>query len=221
MIPIEQYLDNLIKAMRTRFEDRLLYIGLQGSYLRGEATEDSDVDVMVVIDGLNVADLEAYRECIRSLEHADKSCGFICSKDDLAHWNPMELCHVLHTTKDCYGVLKDLLPPFTRQDIRNFVKMGLNNLYHEICHRYIHSEPEKNAARLAGSYKSVFFILQNLYYLRLGQFAETKAELLQLCAGQDRAVLQRSMDLNNGISHDFADSFALLFTWCQNTLHSL
>ena len=221
MIPIEQYLDNLIKALRTRFEDRLLYIGLQGSYLRGEATEDSDVDVMVVIDGLNVADLEAYRECICSLAHADKSCGFICSKDDLAHWNPMELCHVLHTTKDCYGVLKDLLPPFTRQDIRNFVKMGLNNLYHEICHRYIHGDPDHNTARLTGSYKGVFFILQNLYYLRLGQFAETKAKLLQLCAGQDRAVLQRSMDLNNGISHDFADSFTLLFTWCQNTLHSL
>ena len=221
MIDIEKYLGELTEMLKDRFGERLIYVGLQGSYLRGEATESSDVDVMMVIDGLYMADLDIYRSCIQSMEHGDKACGFLCSMEDLLHWNPMELCHVLHTTKDYYGSLKDLLPSYTLRDIRNFVKMGLNNLYHEICHRYIYSGPEKSETRLAGSYKSVFFILQNLYYLRSGRFASTKAELLHLCGSQDRTVLQRSMDLNSGISHDFSDSFQLLLSWCQNTLQSL
>lgn len=221
MIDIANYLGKLIALLKDRFGNRLVYVGLQGSYLRGEATEDSDVDVMVVIDGLNAADLDSYRNCIQSMEHADKACGFLCGREDLLHWNPMELCHVLHTTLDYYGALKDLLPSYSQQDIRNFVKMSLNNLYHEICHRHVYSSPEKNEARLAGSYKGVFFILQNLCYLRHGQFVGTKAELLQLCDGQDRAVLKRSIELNNGISHEFSDSFQLLFAWCQNTLKSL
>ncbi|MBQ9141799.1 MAG: nucleotidyltransferase domain-containing protein [Lachnospiraceae bacterium] len=34
-------------STKDEFGDRLLYVGLQGSYLRGEATESSDIDIMV------------------------------------------------------------------------------------------------------------------------------------------------------------------------------
>ena len=176
---------------------------------------------MVVIDDLNVSDLATYRSAIESMEHFDKSCGFICSKTDLANWNPLEICHLLNTTKNYLGVLEELVPEYTREDITNFVKLSINNLYHELCHRYIHATPEKNAAALPYTYKGAFFILQNLYYLNIGKFAATKAELLQLPTGKDRAVLQRSLDFSNGISHDFDESFELLLTWCQETLMAL
>lgn len=42
--------------LRTVFGDRLVELRLFGSFARGEANEDSDVDVLVVIDGLT--DLE-------------------------------------------------------------------------------------------------------------------------------------------------------------------
>ena len=175
MINIELYIQQLINLLNEHFCSRLLYVGLQGSYLRGEATDNSDIDIMVVIDGLSVSDLDQYRTTIESLEAADKSCGFICSRTDLANWNPMEIYHLLHSTKDYYGKLADLVPDFSEQDIRNFAKFSLNNLYHEICHRYIHSDAEKNATLLPFTYKGVFFILQNLYYLRSGNFIVTKA----------------------------------------------
>ena len=199
----------------------MTYVGLQGSYLRGEATDTSDIDIMVVIDGLNVSDLGTYRTAIQSLDHFDKSCGFICGKEDIANWNPLEICHLLNATKDYFGVLRELVPAYTDNNIRDFVKVSLNNLYHEICHRYIHADREKSVAKLPGTYKGVFFILQNLYYLTHGKFVATKAELLQNLEGKNRAVLERSISLNNGGAYDFAESFELLFTWCQETLKLL
>ena len=221
MVDIESYIGRLIVLLRDCFGARLTYVGLQGSYLRGEATDTSDIDIMVVIDGLSVNDLDMYRATIQSLEHFDKSCGFICGKEDLANWNPLEICHLLNCTKDYFGVLSELVPDYTEEDVRNFVKMSVNNLYHEICHRYIHADREKSVAKLPGTYKGVFFILQNLYYLTHGKFVATKAELLQVLEGKNREVLERSMSLNNGGVYDFAESFELLFSWCQETLKSL
>ena len=39
MFDIDRYLDDLIRNCQTVFGERLLYVGLQGSYLRGEARE--------------------------------------------------------------------------------------------------------------------------------------------------------------------------------------
>jgi len=221
MINIETYIAQLIGLLKQKFPSRLLYVGLQGSYLRGEATDNSDIDIMVVIDELSVADLSKYRAVICSMEHYEKSCGFICSREDLANWNPLEICHLLNSTGDCFGVLAELVPAYTKQDIQNFVKLSLNNLYHGICHRYIHAEENQDVAALAADYKGVFFILQNLHYLRHETFIPTKAALLQLLGGKDQAVLQRSVALNSGAACDFSESFELLFTWCQETLQAV
>jgi hypothetical protein len=129
--------------------------------------------------------------------------------------------HLLNTTKDYYGALIDFTPPHTEQDIRNFVKLSINNLYHEICHRYVHAQCNSNITALTGSYKSVFFILQNLHYLRSGSHIQTKAELVTALKGKDHAVLKRSLELNSGVPHDFHESFELLLSWCQETLQAV
>ncbi|MBQ7908687.1 MAG: nucleotidyltransferase domain-containing protein [Elusimicrobiaceae bacterium] len=221
MINIEEYISDLIVLLKQHFGQRLLYVGLQGSYLRGEATADSDMDIMVLLDGLTVADLTQYRVIINSLPLADKSCGFICAKADLDNWNPLEICHVLHSTKDYYGVLKDLVPSYGQEDVRNFVKFGLNNLYHELCHRYIHADRKINMEALPFTYKSVFFILQNLYYLKHKIFISTKTHLLEVLDGQDRAVLEEALKLQQGNLYNFDESFELLFKWCQSTLQTV
>lgn len=218
MFKIDVYISSLIELLKTAYQERLLYVGLQGSYLRDEATENSDIDIMVVISDMSVADLEKYREAIFSLEDYDKSCGFICGTEELKNWNPLEICHLLHTTKDYYGALAKLVPEYTETDVRNFVKMSLGNLYHEICHRYIHAPKEKNVSKLPFTYRSVFFILQNLYYLNCGKFVGTKKELQEALSGKERLVLETAISLSNGTEFDFDEAFALLFTWCKETM---
>ena len=221
MFDAESYLARLTALLREAYGERLIYVGLQGSYLRGEATEESDIDVMAVVDDLSPSDLDAYRRAINEMEEPEKSCGFIGSRTDLMHWNPLEIAHLLHTTRDYYGTLSALLPAYTDEDVRNFVKVSVGNLYHELCHRYIHSGRARSAERLPSVYKGVFYILQNLYFLQSGEFALTRAALLTRLSGKDRAVLERAMALHRGEEFDFDESFNLLFKWCQEKLASL
>ena len=221
MFRIDEYIAELIDKLKVTFGERLVYIGLQGSYLREEQTESSDIDVMAVIDGLSVEDLQAYRNVLVSVGSFEKSCGFLCGKADLERWNPLEICHLLHTTKDYYGELKTLVPAYTMEDERNFVKLSLNNFYHEICHRYIHADRERNISKLPITCKSVFFIMQNLYYLCSGNFVPTKRELLACVQGEDKKVLELSISLQNGGDYDFDRAFSVLFDWCRNALSRL
>ncbi len=87
---IDNYLENLISRCKESFGSRLVYVGLQGSWLRGEATENSDIDVMIVIDGFSVEDMKTYRDILKEIGWFEKSCGFICAKEDLANWNSLE-----------------------------------------------------------------------------------------------------------------------------------
>ena len=214
----DTYIASLINLLQPVLGERLIYVGLQGSYLRVEATETSDIDIMAVIRDMTVADLDAYRKAIKSLEGFDKSCGFICGLDEMQHWNPLEICHLLHTTKDYFGTLADLVPAYTETDVRAYVQLSLGNLYHELCHRYIHAPREESIAALPFTYKAVFFILQNLHYLRTGCFIGTKKELLTALSGQDKQVLETAITLSQGETFDFDAAFSLLLTWCKDTM---
>ncbi len=221
MFRIDEYIDNLITLLKDVFGERLMYIGLQGSYLRNEETKNSDIDIMAVIDNLSVEDLKTYQNALVSVGNFDKSCGFICGKADLEHWNPLEICHLLNTTKDYYGELKKLVPAYTVGDEKNYVKLSLNNLYHEICHRYVHADREYNVLKLPITCKSVFFIIQHLYYLNSGNFIPTKRELLECVQDENKIVLELSISLQDHMDYDFDTAFLVLFNWCQNALSKL
>ena len=75
MFDSEKYMEELIAALKQAFGSRLAYVGLQGSYLRNEATEESDIDPMVVIDGLSAEDLKTYRSLIERMVNAMNVCG--------------------------------------------------------------------------------------------------------------------------------------------------
>lgn len=213
MFNIEEYLEKLICKCQKTFGNRFLYAGLQGSYMRKEATDESDIDVMIVLEEFSVADMERYREILKELGNYEKSCGFICGKEELRLWNPLEVCQLHHTTKDLFGKLKDLLPDATREDEINYVKFSLGNLYHELCHRYIHANKEKNVAAFRKTCKSAFFLIQNLHFLESGVFIVTKHDLKEAVAEEDRAILELP-ELTD--KYDFDAAFQQIFRWCQS-----
>ena len=213
MFDLDKYLADLILNCRTAFGERLLYMGLQGSWLRREAHENSDIDVMVILDRFSVRDMDIYRGILKEIGFYEKSCGFICGKDEMKRWNPLEVCQLRHTTKDLFGALTDYLPPATREDEINYVKLSLGNLYHELCHRYIHADRDKNAARFRSTCKSAFYLIQNLHFLESGRFLLRRSELKEVAEEEDRIILEMA-DLPDG--YDFDQAFASLFAWCQS-----
>ena len=160
MFDQEKYLADLIMNCRSAFGERLLYMGLQGSWLRGEAHENSDIDIMVLLDRFSVRDMDTYRGILREIGFYERSCGFICGKDEMKCWNPLEVCQLRQTTKDLVGVLTDYLPPATREDEINYVNLSLGNLYHELCHRYIHADRDKNTAKFRGAAEEDRIVLE-------------------------------------------------------------
>ena len=212
MFDLDKYLADLILNCRMAFGERLLYMGLQGSWLRGEAHENSDIDIMVILDGFSVRDMDTYRGILKRIGFYEKSCGFICGKDEMKRWNPLEVCQLRQTTKDLVGVLTDYLPPATREDEINYVKLSLGNLYHELCHRYIHADRDKNAARFRGTCKSVFYLIQNLHFLESGCFLLREKDLKAAASEEDRLILELA-NLPDG--YNFDQAFTSLFTWCQ------
>ena len=216
LVDINEYLNKLVTELKKKFGKRLIYVGLQGSYLRGEATPDSDIDVMLVLDDINTDDLEAYKQILIGLGEYDRACGFVCGRKELDNWFPQELCHVLHTTSDVYGNLQDIIPKFDRKEVADYVKMSVGNLYHMLCHRRIHSEREKNINKLPMAKRDVFFILQNLSYLESGYFIHNKVEVPTCIGGLDLKVWDR---LSDKIDDDnFDATLDLMLKWCKDVL---
>jgi type I restriction enzyme S subunit len=55
---VKEALSEYAQHLSTRFHRRLRFVRLFGSWARGEAREDSDIDVAVVIDGLTHGEWE-------------------------------------------------------------------------------------------------------------------------------------------------------------------
>ena len=53
MIDIKTWMDNFLEKLDVVFGSRVWFVGLQGSYGRGEATETSDIDVVDIPDKLS------------------------------------------------------------------------------------------------------------------------------------------------------------------------
>ena len=67
MVNIDAWMQRFVDALDETFGPRVWFVGLQGSYGRGEATETSDIDTVVILDRLSPADLRRYRAMLDAL----------------------------------------------------------------------------------------------------------------------------------------------------------
>lgn len=218
MVDINAYMRDLTARLRAEFGGELRYVGLQGSYLRGEATQDSDIDVMTVFEPFTGDTLTRYRRVIQSLPHADIACGFTCGLGDLRGWNRGEIAHLLGSTGDYYGCLRALAPAFSLADTWDYVKLSAGNLLHALCHRRLYRPDKETREALLADARCVFFILQDLHYLRTGDFVRTKAALLDRLSGLDRQALALLLTLSAGEDCDVPEAFDTLFAWCRQVI---
>ena len=67
MIRIAERMKIFLLTLNKTFGDRVWFVGLQGSYARGESTADSDLDVVVILNDLTVDDLFVYHQMLDQL----------------------------------------------------------------------------------------------------------------------------------------------------------
>lgn len=216
------FLARLLEQLQAAFGEKLLYMGLQGSYRRGEATATSDVDIMLVLETVGVEELSAYKRILARLreELAIEApfCGFIAGRAEMAAWNGLEVTQLLMETRDLYGELEAFLPPCSREDVIDHVKLGAGNILHALCHHYLYSKRPIDGAWLLELYKPAFYVLQHAQYLRTGEFVLGKRALLPKLVGTEREVLLTLLALIGGEEVDADKAYALLLKWAQQTI---
>ena len=210
LIDLANWLDTFLHRLQLSFGQRLRFLGLQGSYGRGEATEESDIDLVVVLDVLDFDDLATYRQVVSGMPDSGRACGFICGTAELAAWPRYDLFTLLWDTQPLYGDLRTFISEPGPAQAAEGLRIGAANLYHEICHTYLYETitPE----RLYGIYKTAFFLMRLRHYLQTGTYIARRSDLLPLLDTEARKILTASPS---------STALRPLLDWCVSILQAL
>lgn len=200
MLQIGDWLTNYVDKVRELFGERLVFVGLQGSRARGEATEGSDIDVVLILDELTPDDLKAYRTMLDTLPERELICGFLSGKAELEGWERSDLFQFCHDTVPVIGDLYFVEEKLTPDDARRAVRIGACNLYHGAVHNLLHG---RDMDMLTGLYKSAAFVLQAKYFCETEKYVRRKDELLGKLCGEDRQIFEDGIKLRHGETGDF------------------
>ena len=212
MIDINGWMNDFLQKLDEVFANRVWFVGLQGSYGRGEATETSDVDVVVILDELSVSDIQTYQDMLDTLPHRELICGFVSGKDEIMNWEPSDLFQFYHDTTAIKGSLDDLLPLIDDVAIERAIKMGAGNIYHGCVHNMLH---EKNEEILKGLYKAASFVVQAIVFKQTGNYIKHQSRLLQVASVEEQMITETFLKYKNGEAVDFNAASQILFEWSK------
>lgn len=212
MIDISAWMDGFTQALTKTFGDRVWFVGLQGSYGRGEATETSDIDTVVILDDLSAADILTYQDMLDALPHRELICGFLSGKDEILNWEPSDLFQFYYDTLPIQGNLDVLLPLIDDAAVTRAIKLGVCNLFHGCVHNMLY---EKSEEILIGLYKSASFVVQAIHFQQTGTYLRRQEDLLNAVSENEQRILSTFSDLKNGGAVDFQKMSESLLTWTQ------
>ena len=215
MIEITTWMDGFLKVLNDNFENRVWFVGLQGSYGRGEATDTSDIDVVVILDELSASDIQKYNAMLDALPHRELICGFLSGKDELLHWEPSDLFQFYYDTTPIKGSLDELLTVIDEAAIDTAIKIGACNIYHGCVHNMLH---EKSEDILKGLYKSASFVVQAIAFKQTGKYIKHQSELRDVVSTDERVIVDTFLNLKNGGTADFNSMFEVLFDWSKKCI---
>lgn len=211
MIDIKNWIAEFTNKVEQTFFDRVWFIGLQGSYGREEATDTSDIDVVVILDELRMNDLKTYRDMLDTLPNREFVCGFISGKDELLNWEASDLFQFYYDTTPIKGTLDCLLEKIDIKAVKRAIKIGACNIYHACVHNFVH---EKSEDILRSLYKSAVFVIQAVWFYKTGKYIKSKTEL-QNAINPPSAVLTTALNLKNGADVRFEEMSELLINWAK------
>lgn len=214
MIDIKTWVPQFANKVEQTFGNRIWFIGLQGSYGRNEATDASDIDVVVILDELRINDLKTYRDMLDTLPNRDLICGFISGKAELLNWEASDLFQFYYDTEPIKGNLDVLLEKIDKRSVRRTIKIGACNIYHACIHNFVH---EKNDDILRSLYKSAIFVIQAVWFYETGNYIKSNAEL-RPTVYPPSAVLDTAQKLKCGEKVQFDAMSELLINWTKTVI---
>ena len=215
MVEITTWMNEFLGTLNEVFGDRVWFVGLQGSYGRGEATEASDIDVVVILDELAITDVQKYNAMLNTLPHRELICGFVSGKDELLKWEPSDLFQFCHDTTPIKGSLDEVMTVIDEDAVNRAIKIGACNIYHGCVHNMLH---EKSEDILRGLYKSASFVVQAIAFKQTRKYIKYLSELLNVATTDERLIVETFLNLKNGGTIDFNLMSEALFAWSKKCI---
>jgi len=215
MLDIKLWMECFTKQLKETFGERVCFVGLQGSYARGEATETSDIDVVVILDKLTAEDIKAYGGMIADLPHREKLCGFLSGKDELINWEPSDLFQFYYDTMPVAGSLDELLAKIDTAAVERAIKIGACSIYHGCVHNMLY---EKSDDIVRSLYKSASFVIQAIVFKDTGKYIRHLKDLLQAVSSDEREILNDFAALKNGAPVNFDTMSERLSNWAKKLI---
>ena len=215
MIDITAWTDGFLKVANETFGDSVWFVGLQGSYGRGEANDTSDIDIVVILDQLSVTDIQKYNKMLDKLPNRELICGFVSGKDELLNWEPADLFQFYYDTTPIKGSLDELLSVIDETAVSRAIKNGACNIYHGCVHNMLH---EKSEDVLRGLYKSSSFVVQAIAFKQTGKYVKHQSELRDVVSIDERVIVDTFLNLKNGGTVDFNSMSEVLFDWSKKCI---
>lgn len=212
MIEITAWINLFLQKLEETFGERVWFVGLQGSYSRGEATEKSDIDMVVILDEVAVSDIQNYNTMLDSLPHRELICGFLSGKKELLNWEPSDLFQFYYDTKPIKGSLDELLARVDDEAVARAIKIGVCNIYHGCVHNMLY---EKNEEILKGLYKSASFVVQAICFRQTGNYIHHQKDLSNVVSPEEKVIVDTFLSLKNGGTVDFSKMSEVLFEWAK------
>ena len=212
MIDITTWMHSFLLALEETFTNRVWFVGLQGSYGRCEATEASDIDIVVILDELSATDIQAYHGMLDRLPYRELICGFLSGKTEIMNWEPSDLFQFCYDTTPIKGSLDEVLALIDEHAVNRAIKIGACNIFHGCVHNMLH---EKSEDILRGLYKSASFVVQAIAFKQTGNYISHQKELLKVVSSDERAIVETFMNLKNGGAVEFNLMSETLFTWAK------
>ena len=212
MLDINAWMKNFLQALSETFANRVWFVGLQGSYGRDEATETSDIDIVVILDELSAMDIQTYHNMLDTMSHRELICGFLSGKKEIMNWEPSDLFQFCHDTTPIKGSLDEVLALIDERAVNRAIKIGACNIFHGCVHNMLH---EKSEDILRELYKSASFVVQAIAFKQTGNYISHQKELLKVVSSDERAIVETFMNLKNGGAVAFNLMSETLFTWAK------
>ena len=215
MIDIDTWMERFTKLLKETFGERTYFIGLQGSYGRGEATEASDIDAVVILDKLAAEDIKTYSDMLDNLPYREMICGFLSGKGELLNWEPSDLFQFYYDTTPIVGTLDELLTKIDNAAVDRAIKIGACNIYHGCVHNMLY---EKSEDIVRGLYKSASFVLQAIAFRDTGKYIKCQKDLLEVLNNKEKEIIINYIALKNGAAVEFNTMSEYLFNWANELI---
>ena len=161
--------EDLVKALG----DNLVCLLHTGSRVRGEATEESDYDVFLVVKSINSSVIEKMQEVLSNYPNFST---YLLSEHEFETLPRAELLQLLYSEK-LYGDIEYKLP--TKEEVRHYISLMRRDWLDRLRHYLIIQHPQETLAKnVRFALKYAYIYLSYMVFLEAGKLPETRKQII-------------------------------------------